>query len=111
MANAKPPRSDFALPGGKFPLNTPGRVKAAPGLAGYSESKGNITPAQEAEVKRKAAQKARGEGSPADAKQDSAMMKRTGMSKPKIEKSPMDKMADDRRMSGRRTMKETLAGM
>jgi hypothetical protein len=58
---AKAPRTDFALPGGKFPLNTPGRVAAAPGLAAYSERKGNITPGQEAEVKRKAAQKRHGD--------------------------------------------------
>lgn len=53
----KAPRADFALPSGKFPLNTPGRVAAAPGLAAYSERKGNITPAQEATVKAKAASK------------------------------------------------------
>ena len=51
---AKPPRSDFALPGGRFPLNTPGRRAAAPGLAAYSEKKGNITAGQAAEVTRKA---------------------------------------------------------
>ena len=50
-------RGDFALPGGRFPLNTPGRIKAAPGLARYSEAKGNITAAQAEEVARKAAAK------------------------------------------------------
>ena len=39
---SKAPRADFALGGGKFPLNTPGRVAAAPGLAAYSERKGNM---------------------------------------------------------------------
>jgi hypothetical protein len=51
---SKAPRGDFALPGGRFPLNTAGRRKAAPGLARYSEAKGNITAAQAAEVARKA---------------------------------------------------------
>jgi hypothetical protein len=55
----KAPRADFALAGGKFPLNTPGRVAAAPGLAAYSRAKGNITAAQEATVDRKAAAKRR----------------------------------------------------
>jgi hypothetical protein len=50
----KPPRGDFALSGGRFPLNTPGRVKAAPGLARYSEAKGNISAAQADEVAAKA---------------------------------------------------------
>jgi hypothetical protein len=65
MAKAKAPRADFALPegtrtsGGKgaYPLNTPGRVKAAPGLAARSEAKGNITKAQEARVDKAAAAK------------------------------------------------------
>lgn len=52
-------RSDFALPGGRFPLNKPGRVAAAPGLAAYSFKKGNITAAQKATVDRKAAAKRR----------------------------------------------------
>lgn len=56
MSNAK--RTDFALPSKKaFPLDTPGRIAAAPGLAAYSAKKGNITKAQEATVKRKAAAK------------------------------------------------------
>jgi len=51
-------RGDFALPKrGMFPLNTPGRVKAAPGLAARSEKAGTITKAQEATVKRAAAKK------------------------------------------------------
>ena len=54
---AKPPRADFALPGGKFPLNTAGRVKVAPELAAVSRKKGNITAAQEATVDRAAADK------------------------------------------------------
>lgn len=60
----KAPRADFALAGGKFPLNTPGRVAAAPGLAAYSESKGNISPAQEATVKAAAASKRGGDRLP-----------------------------------------------
>lgn len=58
------PRSDFALPGGTrtnpngaYPLNTPGRVAAAPGLAARSRAMGNITPSQEATVDRMAASK------------------------------------------------------
>jgi hypothetical protein len=51
---AKTPRGDFALPGGKFPLNTPGRIKAAPGLAAYSAGKGNLSKGQVATVKSKA---------------------------------------------------------
>jgi hypothetical protein len=53
-------RADFALPGGRFPLNTPGRVKAAPGLARYSESKGNISAGQADMVMAKAAKKRKG---------------------------------------------------
>ena len=56
----KPKRGDFALSGGRFPLNTPGRVAAAPGLARYSEAKGNITAAQAAEVAAKARRKRKG---------------------------------------------------
>lgn len=44
-------RGDFALPGGRFPLNTPGRIKAAPGLASRSAAVGNISPAQAAKVR------------------------------------------------------------
>lgn len=58
-APKKKPRAQFALGDGKFPLNTAGRVAAAPGLAAYSRAKGNITAAQEAEVDRKAAAKRR----------------------------------------------------
>jgi hypothetical protein len=54
---AKTKRGDFALSGGRFPLNTPGRVKAAPGLARYSEAKGNISAAQAEEVAAKAKRK------------------------------------------------------
>jgi hypothetical protein len=54
---AKKPRGDFALSGGRFPLNTPGRVKAAPGMARYSEAKGNISPEQAAIVAAKARKK------------------------------------------------------
>lgn len=51
----KAPRSKFALPGKKkFPLNTLGRIKAAPGLAARSRKAGNISRAEEATVKRKA---------------------------------------------------------
>lgn len=49
-------RSGFALPGRRmFPLDSPGRVAAAPGLAERSRKAGTITAAEEATVKRKAA--------------------------------------------------------
>ena len=48
---SKPTRGKFALSGGRFPLNTPGRRKAAPGLAEYSYKKGNISASQLAKVK------------------------------------------------------------
>lgn len=51
---SKAPRGDFALSGGRFPMNTEGRKKAAPGLAAYSHAKGNITAAEEAQVDRAA---------------------------------------------------------
>jgi hypothetical protein len=54
---SKPMRGDFALSGGRFPLNTPGRRKAAPGMAAYSFKKGNITAAQKAQVDRAARRK------------------------------------------------------
>lgn len=51
-------RSGFALPGRRmFPLNTAGRVAAAPGMAERSRKAGTITAAEEATVKRKAAAK------------------------------------------------------
>jgi hypothetical protein len=51
-------RSDFALPSRRmFPLNTPGRVAAAPGLAERARKAGTITSSEEATVKRKAAAK------------------------------------------------------
>ena len=53
---AKKARGEYALPAKKaFPLNTAGRVKAAPGLARYSESKGNISAAEADSVISKAA--------------------------------------------------------
>jgi hypothetical protein len=56
-------RGNFALPGKRaFPLNTPGRVAAAPGMAARSAAAGNITPEQ-ATMIRKAAAKARLKGS------------------------------------------------
>ena len=48
-------RAEFALPGGRFPMNTAGRVAAAPGMAARSAAKGNITHAQAAQVKAAAA--------------------------------------------------------
>lgn len=53
-------RSDFALPARRmFPLNTPGRVAAAPGDAARARRAGTITAAEEATVKRKAAAKSK----------------------------------------------------
>lgn len=65
MADKKAPRAKFALPGGTktsggggaYPLNTPGRVAAAPGLAARSQKLGNISKAQEQKVDRAAAAK------------------------------------------------------
>jgi hypothetical protein len=59
------PTKDFGLPGraktaegkakpGSFTLNTTKRAKAAIGLSKLSEKRGNITPAQRAEIVRKA---------------------------------------------------------
>lgn len=51
-------RGGFALPGRRmFPLNTPGRVAAAPGMAERSRRAGTITAAEETTVKHKAAAK------------------------------------------------------
>ena len=51
-------RSEFALPARRmFPLNTPGRVAAAPGDAEKARRAGTISAAEEATVKRKAAAK------------------------------------------------------
>ena len=51
-------RGGFALPGRRmFPLNTPGRVAAAPGMAERARRAGTITASEEATVKRKAAAK------------------------------------------------------
>lgn len=51
-------RGEFALPARHmFPLNTPGRVAAAPGMAERARKAGTITAAEEATVKRKAAAK------------------------------------------------------
>lgn len=52
------PRTEFALPAKKmFPLNTTGRVDAAPGLAGVAQKAGTITPAEAAKVRKAAAAK------------------------------------------------------
>ena len=48
---SKAPRGDFALPGGRFPLNTTGRVQVADKDAAIARKAGTITPAQEAQVK------------------------------------------------------------
>lgn len=74
-------RANFALPGGRFPLNTPGRRKIAPELAAYSERKGNISKAQEQMVVRKAREKR----TPV-AKVDS---KKPNMDKPSAIKKPL----------------------
>lgn len=50
MATKK--RADFALPGGRFPLNTPGRRKVAVKDAVVSERAGNISSQQVAAVRR-----------------------------------------------------------
>lgn len=47
-------RGYFALSGGRFPLNTPGRRKVAALAATRSYHKGNISRAQMQKVKRKA---------------------------------------------------------
>lgn len=49
----KLPRADFALPGGKFPLNTPGRRQVADKDAAVAKKAGTISASQEAAVKRK----------------------------------------------------------
>lgn len=74
MPTKKPPRAEFALPGGTksnpapgYPLNTPGRVAAAPGLAARSEKMGNISKAQESKVNAAAAH-ARGASAKPDPK-------------------------------------------
>lgn len=53
---AKAPRADFALSGGRFPLNTPGRRQVAVKDAVISEQAGNISPAEVATVRRKVAE-------------------------------------------------------
>lgn len=51
----KAPRAKFALSGGRFPLNTPGRVQVAPKDAAIAERAGSITPAERQTVDNKAA--------------------------------------------------------
>lgn len=53
--SAKAPRADFALPGGRFPLNTPGRRKVAVKDAVISQRAGNISAADVATIRRKVA--------------------------------------------------------
>lgn len=65
---AKAPRGDFAIAGGRFPLNTPGRVAAAPGLAEYSHDKGNLSEAGVQKVKAAAAAKRGKTGAPFNAR-------------------------------------------
>lgn len=54
---SKAPRADFALSGGRFPLNTAGRVQVADKDAAIAEKSGSITPAERATVERKVAEK------------------------------------------------------
>jgi len=61
---SKAPRADFALPGGRFPLNTPGRVQIADKDAAIARAHGTITAAEEATVKRKVAEKQHGGSTP-----------------------------------------------
>jgi hypothetical protein len=51
------PSSDFALPGGKFPIPDKSHAVAAERLVGRSLKAGNITPAQAQTVKAKAKRK------------------------------------------------------
>jgi hypothetical protein len=48
---AKAPRADFALSGGRFPLNTPGRVQVADKDAAIARAHGTISAGEEAQVK------------------------------------------------------------
>jgi len=48
-------RSDFAISGGRFPLNTKGRAEIAPKDAASARKAGSITKAQEKTIDRKAA--------------------------------------------------------
>lgn len=54
MASRKPKRSDFALRGGRFPMNTPGRRAIAPMMAKHALNRGTISRAQYEKVIRKA---------------------------------------------------------
>lgn len=48
------PKSQFALPGGRFPINDPNHARAALSGASRAESVGNITPSQKATIDAKA---------------------------------------------------------
>jgi len=103
MAKAKAPRAEFALPGGRFPLNTPGRVKVADKDAAIARKAGTINAAEEAKVKRAVARKRgttrakTGEGSARDKAEDRRGMKATGMTAKAYEKSARDKREDKAR--------------
>jgi hypothetical protein len=53
----KAPRADFALSGGRFPLNTAGRRKVADKDATVARKAGTISAAEQAKVKRAVAAK------------------------------------------------------
>jgi hypothetical protein len=48
------PKSEFALPGGRFPLNNPSHDRAALSGASRAENAGTITPAQKSTIDAKA---------------------------------------------------------
>jgi hypothetical protein len=48
------PKSEFALPGGRFPINDRNHAEAALSGASRAENVGNITPAQKSEIDAKA---------------------------------------------------------
>lgn len=48
------PAHDFALPGGRFPVNDANHARMALSMAGRSEHAGNLSPSEAATVRRKA---------------------------------------------------------
>jgi len=56
----KMPKSEFALPGERFPINDKNHARLAIGGATRAERAGNISPSQAAAVKSKAMAKLRG---------------------------------------------------
>ena len=59
------PSSYFALPGERFPIGDPEHARLAIPGASRAEHAGNITPGQEASIKRKARAKLGGSAEPA----------------------------------------------